>query len=361
MYNDYYGFRHKPFQLTPDPGRIFLSPSHKKALTYLEYGFMESASIIVLTGEIGTGKTTLVRHIQQEYADKFQTTLITNTNVTPDELLELMLLGFGIEERPTSKPQRLERLRSYFSELDTAGRKALLIIDDAQNLSTAALEEIRMLFSLEDKPHTGLQVFLVGQAELRARLQAPELMSLAQRVGVNFHLAPLETREVAEYILYRIQEAGGSKKLFDARALARIAMASGGIPRAINQLCDAALVYGYGYGQKTIGQLIINHVIADRSGFGLVADKKSPPPPSSTAPTELQALSERVLALEASVAALTAQMGEKDRGASLPKTADLERQLIGARRHLAMEKNKRIALQKKIKALKQLMATAGVN
>jgi type II secretory pathway predicted ATPase ExeA len=364
MYKAYYGFNQKPFLLTPNPECLFPSPSHKRALTYLEYGFMEAASIIVLTGEVGTGKTTLVNHVRCSYTDKFQTALITNTNVTPDELLELMLQAFGIDAHPTSKPQRLGLLRAYFSELDQRGCKGLLIIDDAQNLSTACLEEIRMLFSLEAQPHTGLQVFLVGQAELRERLQAPQLISLTQRVGVNFHLAPLGPTEVAEYIVYRIKKAGGSRQLFDAEALAAIAVASGGIPRAINQLCDAALVYGYGYNRKIIDAAIIKQVIADRGGFGLSSGKQREPikaGPAGHDESETQTFSERISALETSVVALTAQLSGDAHGKALRRSTELERQLIVARRQLAQEHRRRMALQKEVEALKGLFTATDAN
>jgi general secretion pathway protein A len=365
MYNDFYGFRGKPFDLRPNPDHLYLSPSHKKALTYLEYGFMDEISIILLTGEVGTGKTTLLNHIRRRYGDILKTAFISNTNITPLELLELILQGFGLEQRPHGKPQYLELLRQYFSELSQAEQKALLIIDDAQNLSIDALEEIRMLFSLEEEPHTGLHVLLVGQSELREKLQTPQLLSLAQRVGVNFHLPPLAPQEVVDYIDHRIRKVDGPKGLFERKALARIAIASGGIPRAVNQLCDAALVYGYGYNLKKISLAIIDKVIAERGGFGLAQKGKSasskpgtwvPAAPSANQANQgsKQSLEDRIQALERSLVALAAGMGKNKPDESLD-TAELKRRLNFARKRLAEERFKRNELTEEIKALKQLL------
>lgn len=366
MYKAFYGFRQKPFLLTPDPEGLFLSPTYKRALTYLEYGFLESASIILLTGEVGTGKTTLINHVRRRNADHLQTVLITNTNVTPDELLELILRGFGIEEQPASKPQALEMLRHHFARLDDESRNGLLIIDDAQNLSIDALEEIRMLFSLEKEPHAGLQVFLVGQPELRERLLAPQLTSLAQRVGVNYHLPPLAPKEVAEYIEHRVQHVGGSKGLFNPKALSKITAATGGIPRSINQLCDAALVFGYGYNQKTIGATIIQQVIADRGGFGLVDAAKPASPhlnPSSNRPSaassdDFQAMDGRLQALERSIVKLTSHLG-KDASpapASADASTEMNNRLMLMKQQLAKEKRKRAELTKELSALRSQLA-----
>jgi general secretion pathway protein A len=363
MYNDFYGFSEKPFQLRPDPKHLYLSPSHKKALTYLEYGFMEAISIILLTGEVGTGKTTLLSHIRRRYRDILNTAFITNTNITPAELLEMILREFGLEQQPLGKPQSLELLRQYFRELAKSERKALLIIDDAQNLSIEALEEIRMLFSLEEEPHTGLQVLLVGQSELREKLQSPKLLSLAQRVGVNYHLSPLEPQEVVDYIDHRIQKVGGPKNLFDRKALARVAIASGGIPRAINQLCDAALVYGYGYNLKRINLAVIEKVITERSGFGLTAEQRGANIPKSadvSVPAEisqnkntLEVFQERIQALERSLVALTARMGKKVPDENLDN-AELKRRLTFTKKRLAEERFKRIELSDELKALKRV-------
>lgn len=360
MYKAFYGFNQKPFLLTPNPEGLFLSPTYKRALTYLEYGFLESASIILLTGEVGTGKTTLINHVRRRNADHLQTVLITNTNITPEELLELMLQGFGIEERPASKPQALEMLRRHFADFGHGSRNGLLIIDDAQILSIEALEEIRMLFSLEEEPHSGLQIFLVGQPELRERLQEPQLTSLAQRVGVNYHLPPLDHKEVVEYIDHRVQHVGGPKGLFNQKALAKIAVVSGGIPRTINQLCDAALAYGYGYNQKTIGVTVIQQVITDRSGFGLVGALKKPSEPisahSNAAANGLQELSERIQTLERSVVNLVSHLNEKTPPVKNIDTAELKSRLVSMKKQLANEKRKRATLAKEIITLKNYLS-----
>ncbi|MDJ0784826.1 MAG: AAA family ATPase [Desulfosarcinaceae bacterium] len=323
--------------------------------------------MILLTGEVGTGKTTLISHIRRHYIDGIHTAVITNTNVTPEELLELMLQSFGIEDSPPNKPQKLERLRQYFGGLERAGEKGLLIIDDAQNLSDESLEEIRMLFSLQEKPHSGLQIFLVGQSELREKLQSPKLTSLAQRVGVNFHLPPLEPREVVEYIEHRIHKVGGKRGLFDKKALARIAVASGGIPRAINQLCDAALVYGYGYNKETIDAAIVQQVISERSGFGLVtaedfvSRRKSGHGAKTTSPStatqETNPIIERIHNLERSVVALTAELGEKERREPMSDAAETERKMVALRQQLNAEVNKRKMLEEEVGALKHQLAT----
>lgn len=368
MYKAFYGLNDKPFRLTPDPEGLFLSPTYKRALTYLEYGFLESASIILLTGEVGTGKTTLVNHVRRRNVDHLQTALISNTNVTPEELLELMLQGFGIEDRPASKPQALEMLRRHFATFGRSDHNGLLIIDDAQNLSIKALEEIRMLFSLEEEPHSGLQVFLVGQPELRDRLQAPQLTSLAQRVGVNYHLPPLDPKEVVDYIEHRIQHVGGPKGLFDKKALAKIAVVTGGIPRTINQLCEAALVYGYGYNQEHIGATIIQQVITDRSGFGLggrakkqTAASASPSEGATPSGNHLEAFNDRLQTLERSVVKLTAHLSGQVPPSNKSEGAGLQAKFTRAKQMLAKEQRLRIALAKEIKQLKQQLNELEMN
>ncbi|MDJ0781120.1 MAG: AAA family ATPase [Desulfosarcinaceae bacterium] len=354
MYTTYYGFDTKPFHLNPDPQFLYPGPSHKRALTYLEYGFMEEVSIILLTGDVGTGKTTLLRHICQRYARQMQTALITNTNLSPEEMLALIQQEFNLPEAVGGKPQSLERLRTHFAALAAEGQKGLLIIDDAQNLSLEVLEEVRMLFNLQEQQHTGLQILLVGQSDLREKLKDPKLMSLAQRIGVNYHLAPLDADEVKAYIEHRIQTVGGPQGVFDAKALKRIAAASGGIPRAINQLCDAALAYGYGYDRTIIDDGIIKKVVEERSGYGLqtlhTAQTHSVPAQTPTAFEVIEALTVRIQDLERSFVSLQAQLADTDSAPSSAKLDDYQRKLDRTKRLLAEEHQKRTALEREMAA-----------
>ncbi len=277
MYTDFYGFKEKPFHLVPNPAYLFLSKRHENALTYLEYGLAEKVGFIMLTGDIGMGKTTLVRHILNEVESDMDVAVIFNTNVLSDDFISLILTEFEIEhDRAMSKANSLEVFYEFLIEKYAGGRKVLLIIDEAQNLSDEVLEEIRMLSNLQTDEEMLLQIMIVGQPELREKIRSPRLEQFAQRIAVSYHLSPMEKEETSAYIAHRLKKAGGSEGIFDHSALDMIFDASAGIPRRVNLLCDAALVYGFADNAETINGGIVSQVIQDKGGMGIIESGQAP-------------------------------------------------------------------------------------
>lgn len=264
MYEKFYGFEIKPFNLVPNPEVLYLSSKHQNALMYLEYGLMESVGFILLTGEIGTGKTTLTRYILNKVESDMEVAVVFNTNVSADELLYLILEEFEIHARDLNKAQALDKLNEFLIKKYAEDKKVLLIIDEAQNLSLEALEEIRMISNLQTDDNLLIQIMLVGQPELKTRLKSEQLTQLSQRIALNFHLAPLTREETELYIQFRIERAGGDPEIFTKDAIDLIFDTSRGTPRAINLLCDSALVYGYADEIRTINADVIEEVIKDR-------------------------------------------------------------------------------------------------
>jgi general secretion pathway protein A len=272
MYTEFYKFREKPFSIVPDPAYLYLSSKHQMALTYLEYGLMDGIGFILMTGEIGTGKTTIIRKLLDQLPQDMEVALVSNTNVSPEQLLEMIIHEFELMLPPGSKGGMLDVLNGFLVEQYAESRRALLIVDEAQNLSAEALEEIRMLSNLQTDKEALLQILLVGQPGLRSRLQHPSLLQLSQRIAVSYHLAPLDLSETRAYIAHRLKVAGGEdENLFTSEALESIHIHSGGIPRTINILCDAALVYGFADELAAIDGGVITKVVRDKKEVGLFA------------------------------------------------------------------------------------------
>ncbi len=265
MYEAYYNFKQKPFSLLPDSDFLYLGGRHQEALSLLEYGLIQGASIVLITGEIGCGKTTLVRHLIKNQDLDMIVGNITNTHQSFGELLKWVMLAFGLEFRNRDKVELYRDLMDFLRAKHHQGKRVILIIDEAQNLSMEALEELRMLSNINVDKEQILQIILVGQPELRAVLARPELKQLAQRVGVDYFLDRMTPREVFEYIRHRLAMAGGDADLFDLDAIKSIYQSSGGVPRIINTICDTALVYGYAEQVKTISEKIVKEVIKDKS------------------------------------------------------------------------------------------------
>ena len=274
MYEEFYGFREKPFQIIPNPEYLYKSQKHRNALTLLEYGLAENIGFILLTGEIGSGKTTLIQYMLSELNNDIEVAVIFNTNVSAYQLLLLILSGFEIDPPSRNKAVALETLNKYLVAKYAENKHVLLIIDEAQNLSTGALEEIRMLSNLHTEDQALLQIMLVGQPELLKKLQNPNLLQLSQRIAVNFHLEGLSYDEVSSYISYRLRKAGGKQNLFTAKAVEMIYELSEGIPRSINLLCQAALVYGYADEKRMITKDIIDQIIEDKIGISFSSANK---------------------------------------------------------------------------------------
>ena len=255
MYEDYYGFTEKPFSLTPDPKYLFKSASHANAFELLQYAVRRREGFVVITGDIGTGKTTLCRAILEQLDRKTFTALVLNPFLSEEDLLRLILQDFGVVSREeirrghlakVSKQELIETLNEFLLSLQPLGAGALLIIDEAQNLPLQVLEQIRILSNLETDKEKLLQIVLVGQPNLRGLLRSLELRQLDQRVSIKYELMPLTQEESGAYVMHRLAIAGGGAVVsFAPNALARIHKYTGGIPRLINLICDRALLAAY--------------------------------------------------------------------------------------------------------------------
>src|SRR5690349_2528308 len=255
MYEEYYGFTEKPFSLTPDPKYLFKSASHASAYELLQYAIRRREGFVVITGDIGTGKTTLCRALLEQIDRKTFTALVLNPFLSEDDLLRLILQEFGVVSREELKRGRLARvtklelietLNEFLLSLQAIGAQALLIIDEAQNLPLQVLEQIRILSNLETEKEKLLQIVLVGQSNLKDLLRRPELRQLDQRVSIRYDLKPLSAEETSAYIQHRLSVAGGGAAVtFAPKALTRVFQYTAGIPRLINLLCDRALLSAY--------------------------------------------------------------------------------------------------------------------
>lgn len=254
MYLSHFSLKAKPFELLPDPSFMFLSDPHKKALTFLAYGLQEHTGFILFTGEVGTGKTTIIRTLLEKLPDDMVISKIFNTQLNSHELLRMINDDFGIESSSTKKADLLRELNDFLIEQYAQGRRSILIIDEAQNLGPEQLEEVRMLSNLETAQSKLLQIILVGQPELRDRLSSPELIQLRQRILVNCHLSPLIAEESSHYIMYRLEQAGNRKAIaWQAGTLDRIHAVTRGIPRLINILCDYILLDAFSNNRTDLG------------------------------------------------------------------------------------------------------------
>jgi general secretion pathway protein A len=268
MYEDFYNFNEKPFQIVPNPAYLYRSEKHDKALTYLEYGLRENVGFILLTGEVGSGKTMLIQYILTGMHADADVAVISNTNISSGQLLVMILNEFELPSNKIDKATALDSLNQFLIQRYAEKRQVLLIIDEAQNLSPEALEEVRMLSNLHSDDQPLLQVMIVGQPELEAKLKHPTLRQFSQRIAVSYHLTGLDREDTGKYVAYRLQKAGGRSDLFTEHAIDRVFEISGGIPRAINLVCQAALVYGFADEAPTINQDIVQQVAEDKVGVG---------------------------------------------------------------------------------------------
>lgn len=254
MYAAYFGLREPPFAITPDPAYVYPSRHHQEALAHLLYGAGENGGFVQLTGEVGTGKTTLIRTLLEQRLENVDIALCLNPRLTVGELLATVCDELGVaypRGESTLKPL-LDALNAHLLQAHAAGRRTVLIIDEAQNLSREVLEQIRLLTNLETAKHKLLLIILVGQPELRQLLGRPDLRQLTQRITARYHLPSLDRRETAAYIGYRLRVAGGDEDLFTPGARWVVYRRSGGIPRLINIICDRALLGAYGQGARRV-------------------------------------------------------------------------------------------------------------
>ena len=271
MYERFYELRERPFALSPDPDYLYPSRVHREALDYLRYGLESHAGFVVITGEIGSGKTTLLQTLLRGLDNQTTVGRIVNTILEPRELLETIMIDFGLDPTGKSKPLILRDLAQYLVDQRLAGRMVLIVIDEAQNLSLGALEELRMLSNLETEKSKLLQIVLVGQPNLRDKLNSPELEQLRQRITVSYHLMPLDADETANYVNHRLRRAAlGTPLEFPREATDAIHSRSRGVPRIVNVICDAALVFGYAEERRTVDLPLVEEVLSELEATGVL-------------------------------------------------------------------------------------------
>src|SRR5262245_33546087 len=268
MYAQFYGLRESPFALTPDPRYLFMSEPHKEALASAVYGVQERKGFVLILGEVGTGKTTLIRHLLGRFGPNIRSVFVFNPAVSFTELLQLILRDLELPCPSMRRVEMIDTLNDYLLKEAAAGRYVVVIIDEAQHLSPAVLEEGRMLSDLETARGKLIQILLVGQPELGEKLGRPELRQLRQRISLVAELKPLSHADTVEYVKHRLEVAGRADgRVFSDRALKVIHRASGGIPRLVNVLCDKALVLGYAAEAKVIKAKVIKEVLKDWKAF----------------------------------------------------------------------------------------------
>jgi general secretion pathway protein A len=275
LYTEFYGFSERPFDVSPDPKFLYLTESHREALASMMYGIRERRGFLAITGEVGTGKTTLVNALLDSLNEKVRTAHIFRKCATFQELLRTILNELGVAPRGRDRFSLWQRLDQYLLDTTAKGETVVLILDEAQNLSIELLEEIRTLSNLETQKTKLLQIILVGQPELENKLNSEELRQLRQRISIRRKLTPLQDEEIKAYIKHRIALVGGNADVLLARdAMRLISRYSNGIPRVINVLCDNAFLVGYAVGKKKVDGPIIQEVVKDLEGEGVMPQER---------------------------------------------------------------------------------------
>ena len=272
MYERYFQLRERPFALSPDPEYLYPSRVHQEALSYLRYGIEGHAGFVVITGEIGSGKTTMLQSLLGRLDRNTTVARLVNTMLDARELLEAIVLDFGMDPTGMSKPVLLHRLGQFLVQQRQAGRLTLLVIDEAQNLSLPALEEIRMLSNLETEKSKLIQIVMIGQPDLRDKLALPQLEQLRQRITVSYHLQPLDAGETHNYINHRLRRAAiGAPVEFSREVTDVIYARSRGVPRIINVIADATLLFAYGVDRRDIDLSIVREALEELDATGVLA------------------------------------------------------------------------------------------
>ncbi|WP_432736816.1 ExeA family protein [Maridesulfovibrio sp. FT414] len=307
MYLEFYGLKEKPFNILPDPDFFYLSQWHQQAITHIEYGLMNGDSLILLTGDAGTGKTSIIYRLVLDRREDTLVGVIFNSAVGGDHIVEMILTELEAElpENPTPA-SCLDALQQFLLDVYTKGeRKVLLILDEAQNLSDEALEQVRMISNLQAGKDNLISILMVGQSGFRARLRKARYSQIVQRIVVSAHLSSLRDQEVAEYVYYRLKQGGVDDpfSVFTDEAVAKVSEYSYGIPRNINVLCEGSLIYGFADDIKPITPEIVETFAKERIEDGLLTV------PESSGMREEDDLSNYVKSLENRIASLEASMG----------------------------------------------------
>ena len=322
MYEEFYAMQEKPFDLLPDPDFLYMSSGHDTAYTHLRYAIQENKGFVVISGEIGCGKTTLINYLLRQLPEDLRVGVISHTDVNPELFFKLICRKFELDHEGLDKGEMIAVFQDFLIASHQENKRVTLIIDEAQNLPDKTIEEIRMLSNLEAEKEHLVQIILVGQPELSQKLRQPHLEQFIQRVTVHYHLERLNQDEIKEYIHHRLRVAGCPTyaTLFSDAATASIWEASQGIPRMINYICDMALVHGYADGQATIDENIIEAVLTSRRESDLFDENKrkevivstpQPEPPDSITDTDITKLLHRISFLETMVSSLNTQLQEQ--------------------------------------------------
>ena len=267
MYHEFYGLRQSPFDITPNPRFLFHSTKHREAFNHLIYGVRERKGFVQLTGEVGAGKTTLCRAFLEHLDGKFSTALILNPVLNADELMRAIATEFGLDVQGRDRLATIAAISDFLLKQTLAGKETVLIIDEAQNLTEELLEQVRLISNIETDDRKLLQIVLMGQPELRDRLNSPRLKQLRQRITVRYHLAPLTRHEVGQYIQHRLALAGSrGSPTFSFPAVWRVFGYSQGIPRLVNAVCDKALLAGYVERSYRINYRMVGRAIRELEG-----------------------------------------------------------------------------------------------
>lgn len=273
LYTDHFQFTQRPFSLSPDPDFLFWTQAHARAFSVLEYGIMTRAPLTVVTGEVGTGKTTLIQALLQKADDDLKIGLISNAQGNRDDLLRWVLNALDVDHGAEDDYVRLFQIfQDFVIQSYSENRHVVLIIDEAQNLGNDTLEELRMLTNINSRKDELLQLILVGQPELRQKIERPEMRQFAQRVTATYHINPMSLETTQDYIKHRLVAAGGTGEEIHEFAAIRVHNESGGIPRIVNKICDLALVYASSAGQGVVDVAIVHELMEDGVILQTVAD-----------------------------------------------------------------------------------------